>query len=66
MLCSAIVSVAEEKCPAMLPQAREVYGRHKEAIVLFGKCHNGYNGRVLSNEDIDALGNTMILIATMQ
>ena len=56
VLCSVVVSVAQEKCPEMLPHAREVYLRFKTAIGLFGKCHNIYNGGVTSDSDIDKLG----------
>lgn len=43
VLCSVVVSVAQEKCPDMLPHAREVYLRFKTAIGLFGKCHDNGN-----------------------
>ena len=43
VLCSVVVSVAQEKCPDMLPHVREVYLHFKTAIGLFGKCHNIYN-----------------------
>ena len=42
----------------MMPRVREVVDIHKQAIVLFGKCHNGYNGGVVSDEEIDTLGIT--------
>lgn len=48
VLCSVVVSVAQEKCPDMLPHAREVYLRFKTAIGLFGKCHD--NGKVAMYE----------------
>ena len=44
VFCSVVVSVAQEKCPDMLPHAREVYLRFKTAIGLFGKCHDNGNG----------------------
>ena len=55
VLCSGILSVAEV-CTEILPKARDVYNRHLKAITLFGKCHNGYNSGVTSNEDINTLG----------
>ena len=48
VLCSVVVSVAQEKCPDMLCHVREVYLHFKTAIGLFGKCHNIYNGGVLT------------------
>ena len=49
-----------EKCTELIPKAREVYNRHLKAITLFGKCHNGYNGGVISDKDIDTLGRQFI------
>ena len=56
VLCSGVVRVAQEKCPSLLPQAKEVYTRFKSAIGLFAKCHNAYNGGVVDEKAVDTLG----------
>ncbi len=58
-LCSSMVAVAEEKCPALLPNARPAYIKFACALSLFAKCHHLYNGRGVTEEDIDQLGTCM-------
>ncbi len=55
-LCSAVLSVASDNCPEMVPPAMAVYQRFKTILGLFGKCHNTYNGGVASDDSIDNLG----------
>ena len=45
-----------QKCTEIMPKAREVHNKHLKAITLFGKCHNRYNGGVISDEDMNKLG----------
>lgn len=40
----------------LVPKAKEVYAIFKKAITLFGKCHNLYNGGVLTDYKINELG----------
>ena len=61
VLYSGVVSVAQEKCPDMLPHAREVYLCFETAIGLFGKCHDIYNGGVTSERDIQQLGMSKVV-----
>ena len=51
-----VVRVAQEKCPSLLSQAKEVYTRFKSVIGLFAKCHNAYNGGVVDEKAVDTLG----------
>ena len=40
----------------MLPDAEAIYTQFYKVFTLFGKCHNLYNGGVLTKEEIDQLG----------
>ena len=51
-----IVSVATKQCPDMIPEATKAHERHTQSLSLFGKCHRGYNGGVVTNSDIDQIG----------
>ena len=55
-LCSSVRKVAETTCLEMLPDAETIDTKFKRAFILFGKCHNLYNGGVLTKEEIDQLG----------
>ncbi len=55
-LCSTLVTVAEEKCPTLLPKARAAYIKFAKAFTLFSECHKIYNGREVNDEDIKQLG----------
>ena len=55
-LCSTVIAVAEEKCPAMLPKARAVYIKFVRTFSAFAKCHHIYNGRGATDDDIKKLG----------
>lgn len=56
ILCSTIVKEAEAVSADLVPKAKEVYAIFKKAITLFGKCHNLYNGGVLTDYKINELG----------
>lgn len=55
-LCSGIVAIAREKCPALLLEAEQVYTRFTTALTLFEKCHLVYSGGVADDSTIDQLG----------
>ena len=48
--------MATKQCPDMIPEATKVHERHTQSLSLFGKCHRGYNGGVVTNSDIDQIG----------
>ncbi len=55
VLCSGIVAVVQEKCPELLPAAKEVHTRFTTELSLFEKCHRVYNGGVTDDTTIDQL-----------
>lgn len=59
VFCFGILAVAE-KCIELYPRANEDYIQHLKAITLFGKCYNGYNGKVVFDKDIDTLCRQLI------
>ncbi len=58
-LCASLVAVAEDECPALLPNARAAYIKFARVFSLFAKCHYLYNGSRVTEEDIDQLGTYM-------
>ncbi len=49
------VAVVQEKCPELLPKAKEVETHFITLISLFEKCHKVYNGGVADDTTIDKL-----------
>ncbi len=55
-LRASLVAVAEDKCPALLPNARAAYIKFARVFSLFATCHHLYNESRVTEEDIDQLG----------
>ena len=50
-----MVKVAEDHCPAALPQAREIEKKFSRLFSLYGACHKIYNANYTSDANIDKL-----------
>ena len=55
-LCSSVVTVAQQHCPVVLPQAQEIESRFMKVLVLFQCCHKLYDSGVLNDAEIEELG----------
>lgn len=59
-LCCSVVAVAQQHCPAVVPQATEIESKFKKVFILFRNCHS--DSGILTDADIAELGkhNTVI------
>ena len=55
-LCQSVVSIAARECPSLSGAARDLAAQFTATFTLFGACHRLYSGKILSEEDIIALG----------
>ena len=55
-----MVKVAEEHCPTALPQAKLIEERYLKLFTLFGECHKIYDGRAVTDDQIDDLGKSYL------
>lgn len=49
--------MAEDHCPAALAQAKQIEEKYHKIITLFGQCHKIYDGKAVTDGEIDDLGN---------
>ena len=59
-LCLAIVKVAEEKCPSLLPKAHSTSEKFTTTFTLFSHCHSLYTSKFLTMAQIESLGQHQI------
>lgn len=51
-----MVKVAEDHCPAALSQAKAIEEKYEKLFTLFGQCHDIYDAKAVTDEQIDELG----------
>lgn len=57
ILCQSVPTLAQERCPQLVPHAQYVCKTFQKAFTLFGQCHSVYDsGGILSDTDIAAVG----------
>ena len=54
-LCHSVVKVAEDHCPTALAQAKEIEKQFHTVFTLFGECHKLYDGKAITDQEIDTL-----------
>ena len=61
-LCCSVVAIAQQHCPAVVPQATEIESKFKKVFTLFHNCHQLYDSGVLDDTEVATLGrhNTVI------
>ena len=51
-----VVEVAEKHCPTVLSQAKVIEAKYKKIISLFGECQALYDGKSITDSEIEELG----------
>ena len=61
-----MATVAENHCPAALPQALQIEKKHKKVLTLFHECHQVYDKKYVTDEEIDLLGTYTFAYLTLR